>query len=198
MLFRSNTAASTKQVTVRLSTSDTRALLRDVPDVYRTQIDDVLLTALGRVLTDWTGRDRVLVEMEGHGRDQVLDRIDLSRTVGWFTSTYPVAAGADEDWGEALKATKQRLRAIAHHGVGVAASTATPLISLNYHGQWQEGASDGLIRRQLPHTGEDIAPGAERGTLIDITGFVAGTELELTWFYSDQVHDAATDRKSVV
>ena len=190
-----NTAASAKQVTVRLSTSDTRALLRDVPDVYRTQIDDVLLTALGRVLTDWTGRDRVLVEMEGHGRDQVLDRIDLSRTVGWFTSTYPVAAGADEDWGEALKATKQRLRAIAHHGVGVAASTATPLISLNYHGQWQEGASDGLIRRQLPHTGEDIAPGAERGTLIDITGFVAGTELELSWFYSDQVHDAATVRR---
>ncbi|HEY4460901.1 MAG TPA: amino acid adenylation domain-containing protein, partial [Pseudonocardiaceae bacterium] len=186
-----NTFGSANTVTVRLSASDTAALLRTVPDVYRTRIDDVLLTALGRVLTGWTGRDRVLVELEGHGRDDVLDRVELSRTVGWFTNTYPVAVTTAPDWGDALKATKERLRAIPNHGIGCT-TEATPLISLNYHGQWHDAIGDGLIRRQLPNPGNDIDPTALRTTLLDITGFVADGELELTWFYSDQVHDAAT------
>ncbi len=181
-----NTYGSNRKVTVRLSASDTEALLRDVPSVYRTRIDDVLLTALGRVLSDWTGRDRVLVEMEGHGRDALPANVELSRTVGWFTDMYPVAVGvpAGQGWGDALKTTKERRRGIA----------AQPLISLNYHGQWHESTGEGLIRAQLPGFGTDIAPTAPRTTLIDITGFVDGDELELTWFYSDQAHDEATVR----
>jgi amino acid adenylation domain-containing protein/non-ribosomal peptide synthase protein (TIGR01720 family) len=189
-----NTVASTRRVTVRLSASDTDALLHSVPGVYRTQVDDVLLTALGRVLTDWTGREKVLVELEGHGRDDVLDRVELSRTVGWFTSTYPVAVSTDQNWGAALKATKERLRAIPHHGVGFSPDNAA-LISLNYHGQWHDAAGDGLVRRHLPTPGSDLAPAAIRTTLLDITGFVADGELELTWFYSDQVHETATVRR---
>jgi amino acid adenylation domain-containing protein/non-ribosomal peptide synthase protein (TIGR01720 family) len=187
-----NTVASTRTVTVRLSASDTEALLRAVPDAYRTRIDDVLLTALGRVLTDWTGRDRVLVELEGHGREDVLDRVELSRTVGWFTSTFPVAVSSAPNWGDALTATKERLRAIPHHGIGHA--DVAPMISVNYHGQWHDATGEGLIRRQLPNPGGDIDPAAIRTTLLDITGFVADGELELTWFYSDQVHEATTVR----
>ncbi len=189
-----NTVASTRKVTLRLSASDTDALLHSVPGVYRTQVNDVLLTALGRVLTDWTGRDRVLVELEGHGRDDVLDRVELSRTVGWFTSTFPIAVSSDQDWGNALKATKELLRAIPHHGIGCPPD-ATALISLNYHGQWHDATGDGLVRRQLPPPGSDLAPTATRTTLLDITGFVADGELELTWFYSDQIHEAATVRR---
>ena len=61
-----NTIASARSVTVRLEPEETRALLQDVPGVYRTQVNDVLLAALGRVLARWTGRDRVLLDLEGH------------------------------------------------------------------------------------------------------------------------------------
>ena len=51
----------------------------------------MLLSALGRALAEWTGRDGVLVALEGHGREEILDGVDLSRTVGWFTTQFPVA-----------------------------------------------------------------------------------------------------------
>src|SRR5205807_8630125 len=106
-----NTIASTRSVTVALDADYTRALLHDVPGVYRTEINDVLLAALGRVLRRWTGRQRVPVELEGHGREEVLDGVDLSRTVGWFTTMFPVALdmAGDQDWGATLKSVKEQL-----------------------------------------------------------------------------------------
>ena len=188
-----NTVGSTRKVTARLSAVDTDALLRQVPGVYRTQVNDVLLAALGRVLSCWTGQDRVLVELEGHGREDILDRVDLSRTVGWFTSTYPVALGvpSDADWGTGLKTVKEQLRAIPNRGLGWVGGVA-PQISFNYHGQWHDSAGTGLIRGQRPGFDTDLAPDIRRAALIDVTGFVDGDELELTWLYSDQVHDEAT------
>ena len=78
--------------------------------MYRTHVNDVLLTALGRALSGWTGHDSVLVALEGHGREEILDRIDLSRTVGWFTTMFPVALHArpDSDLGELLKSVKEQ------------------------------------------------------------------------------------------
>ncbi|MCA1695929.1 MAG: condensation domain-containing protein, partial [Actinobacteria bacterium] len=147
----SNTVESSRVVSVRLGRQDTTALLRDVPGVYRTQVNDVLLAALGRVLSRWTGRDRVLVALEGHGREEILDRVDLARTVGWFTTEFPVAlqTPAAESWGETLKSIKQQLRAIPHRGLSYGAlrylsapdspaavlhADPSPQISFNYHG----------------------------------------------------------------
>ncbi|WP_036985224.1 condensation domain-containing protein, partial [Pseudomonas chlororaphis] len=77
-------------VDTRLSKRDTQRLLQDAPAAYRTQINDLLLTALARVITRWTGGDSALVQLEGHGREELFDNLDLSRTVGWFTSVFPV------------------------------------------------------------------------------------------------------------
>jgi non-ribosomal peptide synthetase component F len=94
-----------------------------VPAAYRTQVNDVLLAALGRVLARWTGRGRVLVDLEGHGREEILDGIDLSRTVGWFTTLFPVALDVpeDPDWGTTLKSVKEQLRAVPRRGIGYGA-----------------------------------------------------------------------------
>ncbi len=84
-----NTIASTRSVTVCLDEVNTRALLQDVPEVYRTQINDVLLAALARVLARWSGRDRVLVDLEGHGRDyssRSRNNYAPSRTEDWATA----------------------------------------------------------------------------------------------------------------
>ncbi|WP_159401728.1 condensation domain-containing protein, partial [Streptomyces sp. NRRL F-5053] len=86
-----NTMRSQASVQASLGAADTAALLLDVPDVYRTQVNEVLLAALGRVLERWTGCARVAVNLEGHGREELFDGVDLTRTVGWFTAIHPVA-----------------------------------------------------------------------------------------------------------
>ncbi|MGJ3561980.1 condensation domain-containing protein [Streptomyces sp. INA 01156] len=84
-----DTHGAAATVTVLLEPETTEALLRRVPEVYRTQVNDVLLSALGRTLARWCGRDTVLVGVEGHGREDLFDDVDLSRTVGWFTAEFP-------------------------------------------------------------------------------------------------------------
>ncbi|OXM62111.1 non-ribosomal peptide synthetase [Amycolatopsis vastitatis] len=201
-----NTAGRARTVTVRLDTGTTDALLHQVPEVYRTQINDVLLSALGRVLARWTGRERVLVSLEGHGREEIFDDLDLSRTVGWFTAEFPVALTlpAADDWGPTLKAVKEQLRAVPGKGLGYGAlrwltpdsplrDGPVPQISLNYHGQWTAGDDDGLYRG-WGDVGDDIDPGRPRTALLDVVGIVDGGRLELAWTYAPEVHREDTVR----
>ncbi|ANZ40481.1 hypothetical protein BBK82_35180 [Lentzea guizhouensis] len=202
-------AEDVRSVTVRLSPADTDALLHQVPGVYRTQVNDVLLSALGRALAEWTGRDRVLVGLEGHGREDVPDDLDVSRTVGWFTSQFPLALHVPAgEWGGVLKSVKEQVRALPRRGQSYAAlqylaapgSPAAalrddphPLISFNYHGQWDVAADDdGLVRARCAPLGRDTAPGNTRAYLIDVVGLVENGRLELTWLYSGRVHDEPT------
>ncbi|MBB5954029.1 amino acid adenylation domain-containing protein/non-ribosomal peptide synthase protein (TIGR01720 family) [Saccharothrix tamanrassetensis] len=185
-----NTFATGREVSVRLTEAETSALLRDVPDVYRTQVNDVLLTALGRVLADWTGRDRVLLDLEGHGREELFDDVDLSRTVGWFTTVFPVALNVPRSWGEALKSVKEQLRAVPGRGIGYGAlrhlaggPVCDPAVSFNYLGRFTGDQRD-----------LDLAadPDMPRPHLIDVVGRVQDDRLEFSWHYSDANHDEAT------
>ncbi|MBW4717722.1 amino acid adenylation domain-containing protein [Saccharothrix sp. SC076] len=184
-----NTFATAHEVTVRLTEAETTALLREVPDVYRTQVNDVLLTALGRVLADWTGRDRVLVDLEGHGREELFDDVDLSRTVGWFTTVFPVALDVPREWGAALRSVKEQLRAVPARGIGYGAlryladgPACDPAVSFNYLGRFTG-------QRDL-----DLAadPDMPRPHLLDVVGRVQDDRLEFSWHYSRAVHDEAT------
>ncbi|MDQ4104748.1 MAG: amino acid adenylation domain-containing protein, partial [Actinomycetota bacterium] len=208
-----HTAGSTRRVTVRLGRAQTGALLRQVPGAYRTHINDVLLSALGRVLSAWTGREQVLVAVEGHGREELLDGIDLSRSVGWFTTQFPVTLTipAGSGWRAVLTSVKEQLRAIPHRGLSYGAlrylstddspaaalrSDERPQICFNYHGQWETpAAAGGLFRARHDSVGADLAPDQSALNLLDVAGLVEDGELELTWFYSSQVHDEATVRR---
>ncbi len=184
-----NTFATAREVTVRLTEDETSALLRDVPDVYRTQVNDVLLTALGRVLADWTGRDRVLVDLEGHGREELFADVDLSRTVGWFTTVFPVALEVPGTWSAALKSVKEQLRAVPGRGIGYGAlryladgPVCDPAVSFNYLGRFTG-------QRDL-----DLAADPEmlRPHLVDVVGRVQDDRLEFSWHYSSANHDEST------
>jgi amino acid adenylation domain-containing protein/non-ribosomal peptide synthase protein (TIGR01720 family) len=194
-----NTVASARIVTARLGADTTKALLHELSTVYRTRIDEVLLAALGRVLGAWTGRRRVVLALEGHGREDIFDGIDLSRTVGWFTTLYPVALDMpDAGWGRTLKAVKEQLRAIPGRGLGYGAlraagalPPAAPMISFNYLGQF-DAAPDGLVHRLLPHAGADHDPAQVRPHLLDVVGVVERGQLEFRWLYSAEVHREET------
>nr|WSY54834.1 amino acid adenylation domain-containing protein [Streptomyces sp. NBC_00886] len=130
-----DTAATTDRTQVRLSAEVTEALLTKLPGAFRCGPDDGLLAGVALAVAAWRraqgdGCQSVLVNMEGHGREEaVVPGADLSRTVGWFTTVYPVRVdigGIDLDdalagglgAGRAVKAVKEQLRAIPDKGIG--------------------------------------------------------------------------------
>ncbi|USX01593.1 condensation domain-containing protein [Pseudomonas proteolytica] len=84
------TQAVAEHVRLRLGREQTRQLLQQAPAAYRTQVNDLLLAALARTICQWTGQPSALIQLEGHGREELFDDIDLTRTLGWFTSLYPL------------------------------------------------------------------------------------------------------------
>ena len=123
------------RLTLTLPAAVTEGLLRRVAGAFHAGIQHVLLTGLALAIAQWCGRrDReaitaVLIDVEGHGREEVFSDTDLSRTVGWFTSLFPVRldlCGVDIEealaggaaLGRALKIIKEQLRGVPHNGLG--------------------------------------------------------------------------------
>jgi non-ribosomal peptide synthase protein (TIGR01720 family) len=209
-----DSSAPVRTVSVTLEAEDTDALLRSAPTAYRTRINDVLLAALAWALSRWTGSSRVAIELEGHGREEVLDGVDLSRTVGWFTTMFPVALDVPDDdepaWRALVKSVRRQLRTIPGNGFGfgalrylgspeardrLASGTPGPQIAFNYLGQW-DGASQeadtGLVRAVHGSLGQDHDP-ADRGPhLLEIVGAVQAGRLEFSWYYQPDLHDEST------
>ncbi|WP_327329242.1 amino acid adenylation domain-containing protein [Streptomyces sp. NBC_01208] len=200
-----NTVGSARTLTRRLSADLTDALLRKVPEAYRTQVNDVLLSALARVLREWAG-GTVPVELEGHGREDLFDDVDLSRTVGWFTTVFPVALELPdgEEWGATLKVVKEQLRAVPSRGLGYGAlrylGAPGPLgqgrqcqVGFNYHGRFDADTGDGgLFHGWCENPVPDRSPDQARQCLIDVTGMVRDGRLEFGWEYSGNVHREET------
>jgi len=101
-----------------LSVAETTTLLQETGKAYRTQINDLLLAALARTLKEWTGRNGHTIMMEGHGREDFAGAPDVSRTVGWFTSLFPLHLAAAEEPGELIKTVKEQVRAVPRRGLG--------------------------------------------------------------------------------
>ncbi|MEU4241667.1 amino acid adenylation domain-containing protein [Actinoplanes sp. NPDC026619] len=86
-----DTVATARTVTLTLGAARTAPLIGEVPAAFHAAVPDVLLTGLALAVTARTGQDSLLIELEGHGREESLvPGVDLSRTVGWFTTEYPV------------------------------------------------------------------------------------------------------------
>ncbi|GGM99195.1 hypothetical protein GCM10011609_41840 [Lentzea pudingi] len=110
------------------------ALLREVPGAFRAGVQDVLLAALATAL----GKPET-VALEGHGREEhLVPGADLSRTVGWFTTVYPVALAPAATPGETLKQVKEKLRAVPDNGIGygLLRGETDPAIGFNYLGRF--------------------------------------------------------------
>ncbi|MGI5506274.1 amino acid adenylation domain-containing protein [Lentzea sp. CA-135723] len=200
-----NTVAGAATVVVRLGEAETEALLRDVPKAYRTQVNDVLLSALGTALTEWTGGRVAEIALEGHGREEIFPGADLSATVGWFTTLYPVSLTLPGGgWGEVLKSVKEQLRAVPGSGIGYGAlrylggglaAERAPEVSFNYLGRIDAGADSGLFGTRLPVEGAERAPGQVRPQLIEINSVVSCGRLDLHFTYASQIHHESTVRR---
>ena len=106
--------------TIRLDFKQTQLLLREVPRVYHTEINDMLLCALAMTLCEWGNKEKITIGLEGHGRESITQGTDISRTVGWFTSLYPVLleVNSGKDISDAIKSVKEQLRRVPDKGLG--------------------------------------------------------------------------------
>jgi non-ribosomal peptide synthase protein (TIGR01720 family) len=206
-----NTIGTARAVSVELTEEETDALLHHVPAVYRTQINDVLLAALGRVLSDWTGDNRVAIELEGHGREELFDDLDISRTVGWFTTRFPVALdvpGASA-WRTVIRSIRRQLRAVPNKGIGygslrylktgspLAEPHETPEVTFNYLGQLDSAMTPDspLYLASLPAPGGDRSPAGPRTQVVGVLGRVHEGRMRFDWVYSTSLHDEDTIRR---
>lgn len=176
-----------------LSEGVTRKLLGEANEAFRTQTNDLLVTSLAMAIGERSGRDNMTIELEGHGREELFD-LDISRTVGWFTSIYPVNIRLpSKGTAEILKYVKEKLREIPNKGIdyGILVYLARHIkdqsqgsIRFNYMGEIDNHLQSTLIGIATEDTGSDMCPGNRLLCLVDIVAMVIGNKLRISVTYS--------------
>ncbi|MBE0339247.1 non-ribosomal peptide synthetase [Paenibacillus sp. 23TSA30-6] len=191
-----------ESVTAVWTSAETEQLLKQANRAFRTEVNDLLLTAVGMALQAWSGNERFLIHLEGHGREAILPEVDITRTVGWFTSQYPILLDMPEEvaLSQRIKHVKEGLRSIPQKGIGYgvlkyladrqgqAASpaifTADPEISFNYLGQFDQDMKGNDLQSSSFGGGMPLSPTMARTYTLDFSGMISGGQLGLTISYS--------------
>lgn len=203
-----NTIALSDHVQVALSVEATQALLYSVPQAYQTQINDLLLSALLQAFSRWTGHNQLMVDLEGHGREPLFDDVDVSRTVGWFTSLFPVRLSSSDphDPATTIKHIKELLRAMPQNGIPFGLlrylnaergpqlqALAKAQVSFNYLGQLDQPTNQAaLLSLTQESVGATRHPASQRAYLIEINSSLVNQQLQVDWAYNPTIHPPAT------
>lgn len=206
----SNTAGSADTVVTALTAEDTRTLLQKLPELYGTKINDVLLAALARTLARITNNSPLLIDMEGHGRENISADVDVSRTVGWFTTHYPVLlhANINDRPEDTLLQIRSQLQSTPNSGIGYGLlrylrteeamtkdlkNLPAREIKFNYLGQIDNVRPHaGLFSILGEGTGPQRDEFSQRTHLLDINSIVVAGQFHVRWTYSRNVHRKAT------
>ncbi|HIK07100.1 MAG TPA: AMP-binding protein [Trichormus sp. M33_DOE_039] len=205
-----NNVASEAEVKVNLDITQTRALLEAVPKAYHTQINDVLLTALAISCSQWTKQRSLFIDVETHGREDLFADINITRTVGWFTTIFPLFLEFKNlnDLGENLKYVKEKLRQIPQKGIGYGVlryltqnqklsptlqALPQSAICFNYLGQLDLFSSQtSILGLAKESTGLSSHPLNPRRYVLNINAWIAQSQLQIQWRYSCNLHDTTT------
>ncbi|WP_298427970.1 condensation domain-containing protein, partial [uncultured Kordia sp.] len=200
----------TNTYNVSLDATATESLLKDIHGAYGTEINDVLLSALSIALHGWVDSDKVVIGLEGHGREELFDGIDINRTLGWFTTVYPVSLdiAPKEEVGTLIADTKDMLRAIPDKGIGYSvlrylgkAEVQETLnvdyqeIIFNYLGSFDNSVSKAeksLVGFAGESAGESISKTNKNPHRIAINSIVTNNTLQLDWSYDSKRYHKET------
>lgn len=205
-----NTEGSTEVIRRRLSISETRALLESASTSHRADINEILISALTRAVAEWTGVSSVLIGIEGHGREPFEGSPDVSRTVGWFTSFFPVLMDLqdkDKTTG-VINGVKGQLRKIPQKGLGFGLLkylTSVPQLSdaigripgpeiiFNYLGNDRSDPAESSdlfsVDALSRHSRSSDAP---RAGVLECNTWISGNRLEIALSYSKNLHRRET------
>ncbi|WP_039074100.1 non-ribosomal peptide synthetase [Bacillus sp. MSP13] len=197
-------------ISFTLNDKETAALLKDANSAYNTDTQDLLLASVILALRHWTKQSAFKLSLESHGREDVLDGVDVSRTVGWFTAIYPLLVKLNADLPDSeegivhvLKTTKDTLRRIPDKGFGYGVIkyltppdkkdinfTGAPEISFNYLGQFEnvsptEAPEEEAFSFSSLGAGDDISTTWNREQSLDISAIAAEGKLTVNMTYDN-------------
>ncbi|MCP5054367.1 MAG: hypothetical protein GY940_44785 [bacterium] len=190
-----NYGKDTHTLSFLLGKAETHRLLTQVNRAFRTEINDILLTALALGIKGTWGRNPVLIDVEGHGREEILEDVDISRTVGWFTSMFPVLLDVtyDGDPGRQVKEVKETLRLVPNKGIGYGilryltpkphkkdmAFTLNPQVRFNYLGQFDREVNRESFAIAKEPVGNVQSPERPRQHELEVSGILTGSRLSI-------------------
>lgn len=204
-----NDYASEAVAVAELTGEETERLLRHRVRGRQANVDEILLAAVSRALTSWSGQPSLLVDVEGHGREELFDGVGIGRTVGWFTNLHPAWLGVrGPEASDHLRAVTESLRQVPNRGIGygllrylrdersvneqVEMNTRAEVV-FNYLGQFDNLFShNALFEASLESAGPTINPLERRPYLFEINSHISGGRLRVRWSYSRNLHSPET------
>ncbi|MDQ3952687.1 MAG: amino acid adenylation domain-containing protein, partial [Actinomycetota bacterium] len=202
-----NVVGSAQEVSFELDDCTSAAIVESIVHEQGVQPNETLLAILGRALGVLADGRHAVVDVEGHGREAGESGLELSRTVGWFTTLFPVVVEPGADGVAALRSVRDQMRAAPDNGIGYgllrylgAPADAQPLrdapqadVSFNYLGRYEGsiGGTGDLEPAEGP-VGPLRSPAGARRHLIEAEAWVADGKVRVDLVYSGEVHDRAT------
>ena len=197
--------ATAETLRLSLDPSLTEQLLAKVNVAYNTRADEIVMTALAQTLLEWKGTSSLCVDVERHGREQIAPGIDLSSTIGWFTSFFPISIALDDpdDSGGSIKQIKELVRSIPVSGIdygvlrylspdkqiqNVLAKTSQADILFNYLGVDKTADPDVTLSILDNKNRWDRASANARSHLLEVNSGIWDGRLTMLWTFSHAVH----------
>lgn len=207
----SNTVADAQVVSFMLDEAATNKLLTQCYKAYRTEINDILISAFGLAIAETFNMDKMTIALEGHGREDIGGDEDITRTVGWFTAMYPVTLDMQfrQDAVRQLIDIKETLHRVPNKGIGYGILRylakkpyqLNPEIAFNYLGDFGSGTTT-EEGHQLFHFSSDYhgrfnAPHMQRASVLELNAMVVNGKMSLSIGYSNKQYQVATMEKLV-
>lgn len=208
-----NIEQSLNRVELRLPVEMTEIILKETVQKFNTSVLEILLTAFVNSVSQWSGKRKLLIGMEGHGREDIFDDVDISRTLGWFTSIYPVLIDLKDSVNilDSIKYVKEQFRKIPNNGMGygilkylsnnknvnqVMHEFSEPDIMFNYLGVFnQNETKKSKFKKANENSGSERALDNIRANLLDVTSSIADDVLTVHINYSENFHKRETIKK---
>ncbi len=206
-----NLESSVKTIAIAFTEADTKNFLTLAHKAYHTYPEELLVAALSQTISNWTENEVIQVMLEAHGREELSNDLQLSRTLGWFTSLYPLRLDLSlcNDCQTLVTRIKEQMRTVPRRGLGygilkylnnrgstdILTLPCAGDISCNYLGQVrsENWTGNDLFRLlQNEDTGPLHDPNGLRPHLLDIIAIVVEGKLQVNWLYSSHLHRQET------
>ena len=180
----------------------TEQLFLSANSAYGTEPNELLIASLALAVREFTKEDEIIIELEGHGRGEIFEDIDISRTVGWFTSIYPVCLKLSGDKiGTVIKSVKEQLRMVNKNNIDfgvlkylskVIKNDKKRQIRFNNLGDFSKEANNEIFAVSSENSGLDCSKNNHMTCEIDIAAILMDKKLKLSITYSRRKFKDAT------
>lgn len=171
------------------------SLIKKANEIYNIEFNEVLIIALAITINKLTNNEDVVIELERHGREEINDFIDVSRTVGWFTSMYPAYFNVESrEIDINIKSIKEQLRNIPIKGFNYGIlkflnkelkEADNKYIRFNYLGDFDNIINEEILSKVNIEFGLESGKENSLTALIDISAMIVNKNLNLSFTYSN-------------